>query len=145
MSLKWNGVIQRKLALLDQQIVRIEEHLRGVTRERFVADWAMRSLCERAIQVSVEIVIDVAERIVALAGVGPVATARDAIERLVHLEVLQHADPYRGMVGLRNVIVHGYEEVDPNVLFDVVTQRLGDFRRFRDEVDRANAVSGRSA
>ena len=144
MSLRWNGVIQRKLALLDQQVVRLEEHLRGVTRERFVADWALRSVSERAVQVCVEIVIDVSERIVALAGAGPTATAREAIERLVHLNILRSSEPYRAMVGLRNVIVHGYEEVDPNLLFETVTGRLGDFRRFRDEVDRAS-VQGQSS
>jgi hypothetical protein len=80
MTLKWNGVIQRKLALLDQQVMRIEGHLRNVSREQFVQNWAMRTISERAIQVCVEIMIDVAERIIALAGAGPTATAVEAIE-----------------------------------------------------------------
>ena len=29
--------------------------------------------------------------------------------------------------------------VDPEILFDAATKRLGDFRRFRDEIDLANA------
>ena len=138
MTIQWNGIIQRKLALLDQQLVRLEDHLRGVTREQFVRDWAMRTLSERAIQVCAEIMIDVAERIIALAGAGPTATAAEAIERLVDLKVLGKAEPYRSMVRMRNIIVHGYDEVNPEVLYDVVSGRLGDFRRFRDEIDRAN-------
>ncbi len=82
--------------------------------------------------------IDVAERIIALSGGGPTATALEAIERLHTMGILRSPDPYRSMVRMRNLIVHVYDEVDPNRLYDVVTARLGDFRRFRDEIDRAN-------
>jgi uncharacterized protein with HEPN domain len=43
------------------------------------------------------------------------------------------------MVRMRNLIAHGHEEVDPDLLYDVVSTQLGDFRRFRDEIDQANA------
>ena len=89
MTLKWNGVIQRKLALMDQQVMRLEGHLRDVSREQFVQDWAMRTISERAIQVCVEIMIDIAERIIAFAGAGPTATATEAIDRL-HSTAMSH-------------------------------------------------------
>lgn len=139
MTLRWNGIVQRKLALMDQHLVRLETQLQNVTREKFVEDWALRTLTERAIQVCAEIMIDVAERIIAVGGRGPTATAAEAIEMLVQMKVLQGAEPYRSMVRMRNVIVHGYDEVNPEILYDVATGRLGDFRRFRDEIDRANA------
>jgi uncharacterized protein YutE (UPF0331/DUF86 family) len=138
MTLKWNGVIQRKLALMDREVMQLEAHVRNASRERFVQDWGMRTISERAVQVCVEIMIDIAERIIALAGAGPVATAAEAIDRLVQLNVLRDAEPYRSMVRMRNLIVHAYEEVNPDMLYDVVSGRLDDFRRFRDEIDRAN-------
>lgn len=139
MSLRWNGIVQRKLALLDQQVMKIEGYIGKMTREQFSQDWAARTLSERAIQVCAEIMIDVAERIIALAGAGPTATAAEAVDKLVQLKVLSQPEPYRSMVRMRNIIVHGYEEVNPDVLYDVVTNRLGDFRQFRDEIDKANA------
>jgi uncharacterized protein YutE (UPF0331/DUF86 family) len=42
------------------------------------------------------------------------------------------------MVRMRNLIVHAYEEVNPDMLYDVVSGHLVDFRRFRDEIDKAN-------
>lgn len=141
MNLRWNGIIQRKLALLDQHVVRLEGHLKGVTQETFSADWALRAVSERTIQVCAEILIDVAERIISLAGGGPTATAAEAIERLVLMGILKNVEPYRSIVRMRNLIVHGYDTVDPEILFDAATRRLGDFRRFRDEIDLANAVS----
>jgi uncharacterized protein YutE (UPF0331/DUF86 family) len=139
MSLRWNGIIQRKLALMDQHLVKLEGHLRNIPRERFVEDWALRTISERTIQVCAEIMIDVCERIIALAGNGPTATAAEAVERLVQMGVLKAAEPYRSVVRMRNLIVHGYDVVDPEILFHAATSRLGDFRRFRDEIDLANA------
>jgi uncharacterized protein YutE (UPF0331/DUF86 family) len=136
--MKWNGVIQRKLALMAQQVVRLEGYVRDVSREQFIQDWGRRAISERAIQVCVEIMIDIAERIIAIAGGGPVATATEAIDRLVQLNILKDAEPYRSMVRMRNLIVHAYEEVNPDMLYDVVSGHLVDFRRFRDEIDKAN-------
>ena len=139
MSLRWNGIIQRKLALMDQHLVKLESHLKAVPLERFCGDWALRTISERTIQVCAEIMIDVSERIISLTGGGPTATAVEAIERLVVMGILKEAEPYRSMVRMRNLIVHGYDVVDPEILFDAATKRLGDFRRFRDEIDLANA------
>lgn len=34
------------------------------------------------------------------------------------------------MVGFRNKLVHGYEEVSPERVYDVAAHRLGDFESF---------------
>ena len=134
--MKINGIIDRKLTLLDDQVTRLSKHLAGMSSAQFREDWAARCVAERAMQVAVEIVIDVAERIIAIKGAGPVATATGAIERLADLGVLVSIDPYRDMVRFRNLIVHEYEEIDPDLLYTLATTRLVDFRKFRDELDR---------
>ncbi len=53
MTFKWNGVIQRKLALMDRQLALLAPRIAGVSREAFVADWGLRAICERTIQVCV--------------------------------------------------------------------------------------------
>lgn len=135
--MKYNGVIQRKLALLDDRILRLKNYVEGMTKSRFIGDWAARSVAERTLQVSAEIVIDIAERIIALENAGPVAGAAAAIEKLHQLGVLSSPDPYRSIVRLRNLIVHEYEEIEPDLLFDIIQNHLDDFRKFRDEIDIA--------
>ncbi len=133
--MRYNGVVQRKLALLEQQVQRLGTSMESVQLEDFKVNWEKRCVVERALQVSVEIMIDVAERIIALEGAGPVATAAEAIETLVRLKVLDSSMPYIDMVRFRNMVVHQYEEIDSAVLFDLVKNRMGDFRKFRDEID----------
>jgi uncharacterized protein YutE (UPF0331/DUF86 family) len=133
--MRYNGVIQRKLALLSQQVLRLEGSLKEISLIEFQEDWVLRSMAERALQVAAEIIIDVAERILALEKSGPAATAAEAIESLVRLKVLKSAQPYVNITRLRNVIVHQYEEIDPVILFDLAKNRLNDLRKFRDEID----------
>ncbi len=134
--MKYNGVIQRKLCLLDDQVVRLKKHLAGVSAAEFADSWVLRCMAERALQVAAEIIIDIAERIIALEGAGPVPSASAAIEKLVDLGILAEAEPYRGIVKFRNLIVHQYEEIDPEIVFALATRRVADFRKFRDEIDR---------
>jgi uncharacterized protein YutE (UPF0331/DUF86 family) len=128
-------VLQRKLALLSDQLLRLETHLRGVEREVFRDSWALRSMTERALQVAVEIMIDISERILALENAGPAATAGDALIALVQLRVIQEIRPYRDMIKFRNLLVHQYADINPDLLFEIATQKLDDFRSFRHEID----------
>ena len=134
--MKYNGVIQRKFALLDKHLLELQKHLSDVSFSSFKNDWAMRCMAERALQVMVEIVIDIAERIIAQENAGPVATSAEAIERLVELKVLQSSAPYTDMVRFRNLIVHQYEEIDPEILYHIATNKLDSFRQFRDKIDQ---------
>lgn len=114
----------------------LKHHMAGVERSAFVQDWVLRSMAERALQVATEIVIDIAERVLALKGGGPAATAADAIRKLVNMGILASAEPYAEMVRFRNLIVHEYEEIDPDLLYELATERLDDFVLFRKEIDQ---------
>ena len=134
--MKHNGVVQRKFALLDKYLLQLQRELKGVDFDVFRNDWVQQRMTERALQVMVEIVIDIAERIIAVQNAGPAASATDAIEKLVELGVLKSAKPYINMVRFRNLIVHQYEEIDPEILYNLARNQLEDFRQFRNEIDR---------
>ena len=135
--MKYNGVIHKKFALLDKNLTRLQNRFEKVNFDEFKGDWELRSACERVLQVMVEIVIDVSERIIALNNAGPVSTSGEAIEKLVELGVIKSAEPYKTMVKFRNIVVHQYEEVEPEILYNIAKNKLNDFKSFRDEVDNA--------
>ena len=80
--------------------------------------------------------IDVAERVIALKGMGPVVSANEAIQRLVELGVLPAPHPCTEIISFRNLIVHLYDSVDSAVAFRLATERLGVFFTFRDAIER---------
>ena len=135
-KMKANGVVQRKLALLDKHLLNLRDEFKDVSLEDFRESWVLQRMAERVLQVMIEICIDVAERIIALKGAGPAATGSEAIEKLAALGVIQSVEPYVEMVRFRNLIIHQYEEIDPEILYSIVSKKLDDFRRFRDEIDK---------
>jgi len=135
--MKYNAVVHRKFALLDKYLVQLQSQLKDVNIEAFNDDWALQRMTERALQVMTEVVIDIAERIVAEKGAGPTATAAEAIEKLVDLGTIKSVKPYADMVRFQNLIIHRYEEIDPTIVFNLAKKKLDAFRQFRDEVDQA--------
>jgi uncharacterized protein YutE (UPF0331/DUF86 family) len=134
---KYNGVIQRKFALLDTHVQELRQYLATMDYREFESSRVARLATERALQICAEIIIDIAERIIAIEHAGPTASAADALTRLQTLGVVRDAQPYIGIVRFRNLIAHEYEEIDPKLLFTLATTRIGDLLAFRDEIDRA--------
>lgn len=128
-----NGTVAGKLANLQQVLIELRS-LGLVTEQALEQDWMMRRAVERDLQIAVEIVVDVCHRLVALAGLSAPASSREAIELCHTLGALSKVEPYRRMVGFRN-LVHRYEFVDLAVLADVVNNQLEDFDAFRREVE----------
>jgi uncharacterized protein YutE (UPF0331/DUF86 family) len=139
--MKFNGVIERKLALLSDQVLKIQTNIKVTSLEEFENNWILTSAAERAVQISVEIMIDIAERILALEHVGPAAFASDAMKKLELLGAIKSAKTYEQMVKFRNLIVHEYEIIDHKILYEVITNRLNDFKLFQKEIDNYNNSS----
>ena len=134
--MKYNSIIQRKFALLDKNLLQIRNSLKDVDLETFKNTWTLQMMAERVLQVMVEIVIDIADRIIAIEKAGPAASSAEAIEKLVELEVIKSVEPYKNMIRFRNLIVHQYEQIDPEIVFDIAKNKLDSFRKFRDEIDK---------
>ena len=128
-----NGVIAQKLQSLDRTLAELRS-LGEVTLKQLKGNWQTQKAIERNLQILVEIVIDVCQRLIALERQSPAVTGADAIDRCVELGVLSNDENYYNMVRFRNFIVHRYEHVDPDVLVAMVNKHLVDFDKFRDEV-----------
>ena len=128
-----NGVILQKLQTLDEVLAELRS-LGQVTAASLDDDWLTRRAVERDLQVLVEVVIDVCQRLLSVAGQTPATTGGDAVRRCIQLGILTDDEAYHKMVQFRNFIVHRYEHIRTAVLAEMVNERLADFERFRDEV-----------
>jgi uncharacterized protein YutE (UPF0331/DUF86 family) len=127
--MQYNGVIDNKLRLLDRKIDEIRSwNITDYTS--FKESSLLQNAVERALQVATEIVIDIAEQILAIQGLSPQETSARAIEKLQDLGILTDAKPFMEMVRFRNFIVHRYEYIDSEILFDIVQSKLHLFSEF---------------
>ena len=128
-----NGVIAQKLQALDTVLAELRT-LGVVSAKTLPSDWQQQRAIERNLQLLVEVVIDVCQRLVAVIGQSPATSGADAIERCIQMGALTPDENYTRMVRLRNFLVHPYEHIDPDILANMVNRHLGDFEKFRNEI-----------
>jgi uncharacterized protein YutE (UPF0331/DUF86 family) len=133
-----NGVVESKLRFLEQTLADLESWSLGDLAE-FAGNSLLRRAVERALQLAVESMIDVAERILAAQHLVPADTAAQSLKRLQEIGVLKDAGRYAEMVRFRNFIVHRYEQIDPQIVYGLAKTKLSCFRDFIVEIRRACA------
>lgn len=92
--------------------------------------------CERLLQVSIEVVIDICNLLVSGLRLGLPAEEQDLFRKLLKADVLSKGmgEKLREMRGFRNILVHEYAQVDDRLVYEAVKTRLGDLALFRREV-----------
>ena len=80
--------------------------------------------------------IDIAYHISAKRYNHPPTDARDALTQLAQAGIISRKDLpiYAAMIGFRNRVVHGYQEVTPERVLEIAKKELSDFERFIKQV-----------
>jgi uncharacterized protein YutE (UPF0331/DUF86 family) len=131
--MKYNGVILKKFTILDNEVTKLHS-LEDLTTEKLDKDHFLKHGIERSLQICVEIIVDISQRILSLEGRQPAATSFDALKSLESLKIISSAEHYREMIQFRNFIVHRYERVDSSILISILNNHLDDFSSFRNEI-----------
>lgn len=130
-----SSVIRRHLLALDEALQTLRGH-QGRSLEELASDREERWVIERGLQLCVQNVLDVATHLVASAG-RDVPDYASAIDQLAELGILSRdfVAEFRAVAGFRNVIVHGYLEVDVEIVHRLLNERLDDFATFATRVN----------
>lgn len=113
--------------------------LRTVGRPATItSDILQRRFIEHTLQLAIQAALDIASHIVSDEKLGEPSSNRDLAELLVRggfLDAELGATLSR-MIAFRNVLVHGYAQVDPAIVRDIVENRLDDLLRFVESIRR---------
>ncbi len=129
-------VVDRHLAALRRAVAGLRRHA-GVSPEALRVDsdrlWAM----ERGLQLCAQNALDIASHLSSAAGLDP-ANYGSSIDCLVEANVLPPAfgRRFRGIAGFRNVLVHGYLDIDVDRVAATLGAPLDDFDEFAGHVER---------
>jgi len=134
--MKYNGIIEKKLRVMEENISDIQSWEISLY-QHLKENSMLQKATERSLQISIEVMIDISERILALNNVQPGNTASENMKKLEDLGVIKSADNYSDMVRFRNFIVHRYEKIDLEILYSIVRNKLHLFRQFSDEIRSA--------
>lgn len=128
-----NGVIERKLRAIEENIDAIKSW-KIENFQQFSESSLLQKATERALQISIEVMIDISERILALNKLTPANTSVENIQKLEKLGVIQSANDYADMIRFRNFIVHRYEKVDTEIVYSIIKNKLNLFDKFVEEI-----------
>ena len=131
--MKFNGVVSAKIDQIAEGTSKLRS-LTNLTLEKLQTDYFLKRGIERTLQVNIEAVIDIANRIIALLEHPPAPTSFRSLEILQDKGFIADALSYRKMIQFRNFIVHRYESIDGGILLDILQNHLNDFDRFVEEI-----------
>ena len=122
-------LVEKKLAFIDtcvrelRQLSQPERLAHDIREERFVA---------YTLQIAIQAALDIASHIVSDGRLGEPQTNRELFDLLQqhHWLSSQLTDIMRQMVGFRNIVVHGYQSVDLQIMRHFVEHRLDDLLAF---------------
>lgn len=127
------ALVAKKLALIESCLADLKRLARP---EAIDSDVRELRFVEHTLQIAIQAALDVASHIVSDRRLGEPRTNRelfDLLQRDGWLDTGLTAT-LRNMAGFRNVLVHGYDDVDVGIVHDVLDRRLDDLVAFVDAV-----------
>ena len=128
-------LIAKKLAQIETYV----EELRSLgLPERLGDDRVQERFIEHTLQIAIQAALDVASHIVSDDRLGEPESYRALFELLARNDWISDAlvPTLRAMVGFRNILVHGYGQVDLDVVRGIAENNLGDLLDFVAQIRR---------
>jgi uncharacterized protein YutE (UPF0331/DUF86 family) len=130
-------VVRQRLDHLRTVLRRLQEST-AVSRTEFLESYRDQWVAERGLQLASQAVFDVGAHILtARLNVNP-TDYEDVIRRLGEHGVISEAlrDRLKGLGGFRNILVHGYLDLDAGRIYDFAASEVDAMIQFADEVER---------
>jgi uncharacterized protein YutE (UPF0331/DUF86 family) len=122
-------LVSKKLAAIETYLHELRAHAQP---DQIVSEIRERRFVEHTLQIAIQAALDAASHIVSDDRLGEPNSNRELFDLLAKNGWITPdlAIRLRRMAGFRNILVHGYAEVDPNVVRDVLENHLGDLEDF---------------
>lgn len=135
--LKHAEIVLERLEAMNEYAAHLER-FRAMPKEEFLSDIEHVWAAEHGLQLAIQCVIDICDRLVADLGLGAPPTHVAAVERLCRAGVLPPTlqPTLDAMIRFRNILVHAYLRVNTDLVYQHLQNRLPDFAQFAAAVLR---------
>lgn len=122
-------ILRRRIEALLSYLKRLER-FGSLERQHFIDDADTHHLAERYLHLAIESALDIANHLIADAGLDSPETYRDAFAILARHGVIDAALGVRlqGWAGFRNILVHAYLAIDHGIAWNAIVHDLHDLR-----------------
>lgn len=126
-------VLRRRLQKIDEYVEYLER-AQNYSLEELDDDLERQAAVERMLQLSIEALVDMGAHVITDEGLGTYERSRDVPGILNDHGYLGSdlCETWEQMIGLRDILVHQYLEVDIERLYDILQEELDDIQRIAD-------------
>lgn len=135
-KLLFNKIIA-KLGRLDEYLDYLKD-IQKVNQKTFINDYHFHGLAERYLQLSIEILLDVGKMIILSEKLRRPEDNQDIFSVLDEKGIISPklSSQLIGMASFRNILVHDYEKIDREIVYQKLQKNIVDFTDFKKEILR---------
>lgn len=124
-----------KLERLDEYLKYLKE-IQKVNKKSFTNDFHFFGLGERYLHLAIEVLIDVGKSLIIAENLKKPEDNSDIFPILHDHKIISKKliENLIGIANFRNIIVHEYEKIDREIVYEKLQKNLTDFTKFKGEV-----------
>lgn len=133
-KLIYNKIIA-KLEKLDEYSGYLAE-IQKANKKDFIRDYRLYGLAERYLQLSIEAILDVGKLTIVSENFRKPEDNQDIFSALYDGKAISRSlvEKLSGIANFRNILVHDYEKIDREIVFQKLKENSDDFKKFKKEV-----------
>jgi len=124
-----------KIDEMDSYLEEIES-IKPSSFEEYKNSIEKKRACERLLQIAIESVLDICNILISGLKLGLPSTEEEIFQKLESKKIISHrmAEIINEMKAFRNILVHKYGVVNDELVFENLSEKLGDFDKFKEEI-----------
>ena len=128
-------LILRKFATLEEYLSQMNEYA-NISLKDYADDWKIQRIVERTLQMMIETCLDISSHIISDEKLRVPETYADMFRILVQNSILEepHLEAFEKMAKFRNIVVHDYEKINPEIVVAILRNNLQDFKEFQASI-----------
>ncbi len=128
-------LLLRKLAELEEYVEQIKEYT-NVSAEQYSKEWRTQRIVERTLQMMIESCADIAGHIISDRGYRVPTSYADTFRVLYEKDILTKdlLETMEKISKFRNIIVHHYDRIAPEIIVNILRKDLDDFLIFKNAI-----------
>jgi len=125
-------IIKRKLSFLEEYYNDLQKTAKDLSWDDFKKDKILRRFIERTLHMAIETCLDISNHIISYEGYREPKNNQDIFQVLIENEIIdtKKGEELKKMAQFRNVIVHDYIRVNPEIVYSILKKNLNDILYF---------------
>ena len=125
-------IIKRKLSFLEEYYNDLQKTAKDLSWDDFKKDKILRRFIERTLHMAIETCLDISNHIISYESYREPKNNQDIFQVLIENEIIdtKKGEELKKMAQFRNVIVHDYIRVNPEIVYSILKKNLNDILYF---------------